>query len=244
MVYSVGLLNLCVFSKVHHGFESHSFFLAIFIMLEFIVHQVYFDNILLFIFSGVLILSALAIITVQNSIYSVLFLVLNFVTAAGLLFLLECEFLSLLFIVVYVGAIAVLFLFVVMMLDVKILESPKDFFKYVPAGSFIGGIFLIEISLVIGGTFTNNPYKYSDIGEHIFNQRSNVYCKLDFFTDIGTLGQILYSYYIVQFLIAGFILLLAVIGAVVLTMNNNSQNVKKQMFFKQISRDYKTVLLT
>jgi NADH-quinone oxidoreductase subunit J len=130
------------------------------------------------------------------------------------------------------------------MLDVKILESPKDFFKYVPAGSFIGGIFLIEISLVIGGTFTNNPYKYSDIGEHIFNQRSNVYCKLDFFTDIGTLGQILYSYYIVQFLIAGFILLLAVIGAVVLTMNNNSQNIKKQMFFKQISRDYKTVLLT
>ena len=213
-------------------------------MLEFILNQLYFDNILLFIFSTILILSALAIITVQNSIYSVLFLVLNFVTAAGLLFLLECEFLSLLFIVVYVGAIAVLFLFVVMMLDVKILESPKDLFKYVPAGSFIGGIFLIEISLVIGGTFNNNPYNHTKIGSQLSNQRSNLYCKLDFFTDIEVLGQILYSYYIVQFLVAGFILLLAVIGAVVLTMNNNSQNTKKQIFFKQISRSYKTVLLT
>jgi len=213
-------------------------------MLEFILNQLYFDNILLFIFSTILILSALAIITVQNSIYSVLFLVLNFVTAAGLLFLLECEFLSLLFIVVYVGAIAVLFLFVVMMLDVKILESPKDLFKYVPAGSFIGGIFLIEISLVIGGTFNNNPYNHTKIGSQLSNQRSNLYCKLDFFTDIEVLGQILYSYYIVQFLVAGFILLLAVIGAVVLTMNNNSQNTKKQIFFKQISRNYKTVLLT
>ena len=212
-------------------------------MTEFILHQIYFDNLLLFIFSSILILSALAIITVQNSIYSVLFLVLNFVTASGLLFLLECEFLSLLFIIVYVGAIAVLFLFVVMMLDVKILETSKDIFKYLPAGGFIGGLFILEISLLIGDSFFNNPYVYDNIGNEFTNNYTNFYYKLDFFTDINVLGQILYTYYIVQFLIAGLLLLLAVIGAVVLTMNNNSQKTKKQMFFKQISRSYKNVLL-
>jgi len=212
-------------------------------MTEFILHQIYFDNLLLFIFSSILILSALAIITVQNSIYSVLFLVLNFVTASGLLFLLECEFLSLLFIIVYVGAIAVLFLFVVMMLDVKILETSKDIFKYLPAGGFIGGLFILEISLLIGDSFFNNPYVYDNIGSEFTNNYTNFYYKLDFFTDINVLGQILYTYYIVQFLIAGLLLLLAVIGAVVLTMNNNSQKTKKQMFFKQISRSYKNVLL-
>ena len=212
-------------------------------MTEFIIHQIYFDNFLLFVFSSILILSAFAIITVQNSIYSVLFLVLNFVTAAGLLFLLECEFLSLLFIIVYVGAIAVLFLFIVMMLDLKILETSKDIFKYLPAGGFIGGLFFFEISFLIGDTFQNNPYIYDDIGTDFTNNYSNFYFKLDFFTDISVLGQILYTYYIVQFLVAGLLLLLAVIGAVVLTMNNGSQTTKKQMFFKQISRSYKNILL-
>ena len=141
---SDGLLNLCVLIIMHHGFESHSFFkYSFYFMLESFFLQINFDNLLFFIFSSILILSAIAIITVKNSIYSVLFLVLNFITAAGLLLLLECEFLSLLFIIIYVGAIAVLFLFVVMMLDVKILETSKDLFKYIPIGSIIGGLFLI-----------------------------------------------------------------------------------------------------
>ena len=212
-------------------------------MLEFITNQLCLDNILLFIFSSILILSAFAVITVQNSIYSVLFLVLNFITAAGLVFLLECEFLSLLFIIVYVGAIAVLFLFVVMMLDIKILETSKDIFKYIPAGSFIGGLFLFEISLILGDSFYNNPYTSSSIGSDFSNFYTNFYYKLDFFTDINVLGQLLYTYYIVQFLVAGILLLLSVIGAVVLTMNNKSQDTKKQMFFKQISRSYKNILL-
>jgi len=212
-------------------------------MTEFIFHQIYFDNILLFIFSSVLILSALAIIVVQNSVYSVLYLVLNFVTASGLLFLLECEFLSLLFIIVYVGAIAVLFLFVIMMLDVKIIETSKDFYKYLPAGSFIGGLFLFEIASLIGNDFSNNPYIYDKIGSYFINTYTNFYYKIDFFTDINVLGQLLYTYYIVQFLIAGLLLLLAVIGAVVLTMNNSFQGTKKQMFFKQISRNSDSILL-
>ena len=215
-----------------------------FSILELTYHQFSIDNFLFFIFSFILILSALAIITVQNPIYSVLFLVLNFVTAAGLLFLLECEFLSLLFIVIYVGAIAVLFLFVIMMLDVKILGGSKDFFKYIPIGSFIGGIFLFEISLIIHQTFENGAYFNTQFGIDSVNFHNNYYLDIDFFTDIMSIGQLMYTYYIVQFLAAGFILLLAVIGAVVLTMNNKSQNTKKQIFFKQISRSFKNVLLT
>ena len=211
-------------------------------MLESFFLQINFDNLLFFIFSSILILSAIAIITVKNSIYSVLFLVLNFVTAAGLLLLLECEFLSLLFIIIYVGAIAVLFLFVVMMLDVKILETSKDLFKYIPIGSIIGGLFLIEMSSIIYNHFKANSYN-SNSGKIFMNDFLNYYDRIDIFSDIEALGQLLYSHYIVQFLVAGFILLLAVIGAVVLTMNNNMQNTKNQMFFKQISRDYKNILL-
>ena len=215
-----------------------------FSILELTYYQFSIDNFLFFIISFILILSALAIITVQNPIYSVLFLVLNFVTAAGLLFLLECEFLSLLFIVIYVGAIAVLFLFVIMMLDVKILGGSKDFFKYIPIGSFIGGIFLFEISLIIHQTFENGAYFNTQFGIDSVNYYNNYYFDIDFFTDIMSIGQLMYTYYIVQFLAAGFILLLAVIGAVVLTMNNKSQTTKKQIFFKQISRSFKNVLLT
>ena len=200
-------------------------------------------NFLFYFFSFILLLSSLMVIVVQNAVHSVLFLVLSFISSASLLFLLECEFVALLFIMIYVGAIAVLFLFVVMMLDVKILETSKDIFKYLPAGGFIGGLFILEISLLIGDSFFNNPYVYDNIGNEFTNNYINFYYKLDFFTDINVLGQILYTYYIVQFLIAGLLLLLAVIGAVVLTMNNNSQKTKKQMFFKQISRSYKNVLL-
>ena len=98
----------------------------------------------------------------QNSIHSVLFLVLSFVSSSSLLFLLECEYISLIFIIIYVGAIAVLFLFVVMMLDVKTVYSTKDFLKYFPFGSFIGIVFLIEILLSVPSIFEEfNLYNIS-----------------------------------------------------------------------------------
>ena len=98
----------------------------------------------------------------QNSIHSVLFLVLSFVSSSSLLFLLECEYISLIFIIIYVGAIAVLFLFVVMMLDVKTVYLAKDSLKYFPFGSFIGIVFLIEILLIVPSTFESiNPYNAS-----------------------------------------------------------------------------------
>ena len=198
-------------------------------------------NILFYLFSNVLLLSSLMVITVQNSIYSVLFLVLSFVSASSLLFLLECEFIALMFIVIYVGAIAVLFLFVVMMLDLKTDNMSKDTLKYFPFGSFIGLVFLIELMLIISENFKSNPYNK----DFLFNFYTNWYDKIDSLTEIEAMGQILYTQYVVQFLIAGNILLLAAIGAVVLTINTDNSKVNKnQIIFKQLSRNYKNVLIT
>lgn len=212
-------------------------------LLDSFLFQICLDNLLFLFFSVVLAGSALAIIVSNNAIHSVLFLVLNFVTASCLLFLLECEFLALLFIIIYVGAIAVLFLFVVMMLDVKEINNSKDLFKYLPVGSIIGVLFFVEVVSSIINTFEPNPYSSTKVGLGSINTYYNWYTKIDILTDINSIGQILYTHYLFQFLIAGFILLLAVIGSVVLTMNNNTQKTKTQVFFKQISRNSRNILL-
>ena len=195
-------------------------------------------NFLFYFFSLILILSSFMVIIVQNAVHSVLFLVLSFISSASLLFLLECEFVALLFIMIYVGAIAVLFLFVVMMLDVKTLNIKKDIVKYFPFGSFIGIIFLTEILLVVSDTFKTNPY----IDSSLFNYYTNWLDKIDSLTELESIGQLLYTHYVLQFLIAGNILLLSVIGAVSLTINTNYIT-KKQIIFKQLSRTYKNVLI-
>ncbi len=185
-----------------------------------------------------MLLSSLMVIAVQNSVYSVLFLVLSFVSAACLLLLFECEFIALMFIIIYVGAIAVLFLFIVMMLDVKIATINKDSLKYFPVGFVIGSIFLIEIFLIITENFSPNPYE--DLSTSNFYV--NWYDKTDFFTDIDSIGQIMFTQYVLQFLIAGNILLLATVSVVVLTINTKAKN-KKQIIFKQVSRNHTNVLL-
>ena len=177
------------------------------------------------------------IIFVQNSIYSVLFLVLSFVASASILFLLKCEFLALMFIVIYVGAIAVLFLFVVMMLDVKTIAIEKDIFKYFPFGLLISGIFLSEILIIVNETFKSNPYSSLE------NSYFNWYEHLDTFTEMQSIGQVVYTQYVLQFLIAGNVLLLATVAAVVLTINTKVQGDRKQVIFKQLSRNYKNVLI-
>ena len=113
---------------------------------------------------------------------------------------------ALLFIIIYVGAIAVLFLFVVMMLDVKVIESSKDLFKYLPIGSIVGLLFFIEITSVIYNSFLASPYLTKAAGIEYSNIYYNWYSKIDVLTDINSLGQILYTHYLLQFLIAGFIL--------------------------------------
>ena len=197
-------------------------------------------NILFYTFSGVLLVSSVMVITAQNAIYSVLFLVFCFLSSACLLFLLKCEFLSLMFILIYVGAIAILFLFVVMMLDLKQASTKKDTLKYFPFGFLIGSVFLTEIVLVIDETFKQNPYKVSEIS----NFYTNWFDKIDVFTEIQAIGQVTYTQFVLQFLIAGNVLLLATLAAVVLTVNTGTVGKEKtQVIFKQLSRNYKNVLV-
>ena len=198
-------------------------------------------NLLFYFFSILLLISSLMIITVQNSIYSVLFLVLSFVSASSLLFLLEIEFIALIFIIIYVGAIAVLFLFVVMMLDIKTINLTKDSLKYFPFGSFIGIVFLIEILLIVPTTFESaNPYDVS----FLWNCYLDWFNKLDYFTEVMSIGHLLYTDYIIQFLLSGNILLLATIGPVTLVLTRSIKITKKQVTFKQLSRTYNSVLHT
>merc|ERR1711862_1030488 len=189
-------------------------------------------------FCSILLLSSFMVVVVENTVYSVLFLVLSFISSSGLLFLLECDFISFLFIVVYVGAIAVLFLFV-MMLDVKTIIIKKNYIKYFPFASVIGFVLFVEIVYIIFDMFTSNPY----IGcseSFQFNKYINWYDKVDSILENEAVGQVLYTDYVFQFLIAGNILLLSVIGAVVLTLNMRSEVSleKKQNSYNQVSRDF------
>jgi len=179
------------------------------------------------------------IIFSQNSIYSVLFLVLSFVASSSILFLLECEYISLMFIIIYVGAIAVLFLFVVMMLDIKIAHVTKDSLKYFPFGSFLGVIFLIEALIAVPSTFESiNPYTTSFLS----NYHPDWFNRLDYFTEIISIGHLLYTDYVIQFLLSGNILLLATIGPVTLVLTRSIETSKKQVVFRQLSRTYNSVL--
>lgn len=194
-------------------------------------------NILFYFFSNILLFSALMVVVVQNPIYSVLFLVCSFMSAASLLFILECEFIALLFIIIYVGAIAVLFLFVVMMLDIKTVNLTKNTIKYFPFGSFISIIFLFEILAIILKNFKSNPYQE----KFLVNFYYNWYEKLDALTEIESIGQVLYTHYVLQFLVAGYILFLAVVGSIVLTITPTSKKSKSQIIYRQISRNQDSV---
>lgn len=177
-----------------------------------------------------MVLSSILVIRSENPVHSVFFLVLVFLTSALILFLLEIEFISLLFILVYVGAIAVLFLFVVMMLDIKISMLDKDYMIYLPLGLFLGFIFFFEIYLSLYQNFFPSA--------NIVN--SNIYMNwissVDTLSNIETLGQLLYTYYFFYFLIAGIILLIPMIGAIVLTLNFSFKS-KVQYEFAQILRN-------
>ena len=164
----------------------------------------------------------------------------RFYLLASLLFLLKCEFLALMFIIIYVGAIAVLFLFVVMMLDIKTISSKKDTLKYFPFGALIGSVFLTEILLVIQETFQANPYGTT----FLHNAHFSWYDRLDSFTELHAIGQVVYTEYVLQFLIAGNVLLLATVAAVVLTLNTSEESDKKQIIFRQLSRSYKNVVIS
>ena len=169
-----------------------------------------------YLFAGVCVASAVLVIVSRNPVHSVLYLILAFVNASGLFILMGAEFLGMMLIVVYVGAVAVLFLFVIMMLDVDFVELREGFLEYLPIGLVIGAIFLVELLLVVGG-WVIHPGSVKQITAAIPTNVSNT----------EALGLVLYTKYIHYFQIAGMVLLVAMIGAIVLTLRHKVK-VKRQ----------------
>ena len=172
-----------------------------------------------YLFALVTCLSGLMVISSRNPVHSVLFLILAFFNAAGLFILLNAEFLAMLLVVVYVGAVAVLFLFVVMMLDINFSELREGFQKYRPLGLVIGGILIAELI----ATF----FEYSDMSTKLPAQQG--------VHNTRALGQVIYTDYIYLFQLAGLILLVAMIGAITLTLRRRS-GVRRQVISEQNSR--------
>ena len=182
---------------------------------------------------AVLLSSASMVIVSRNPLHSVLFLVLSFLSSSMLLFLFQNEFLALFFLIIYLGAIAILFLFVVMMLDIKYrdLQTSK---LYLPLGALIGSTILIEIF----GAFSKVFSKNTNFNGHNHNSYVNWYETLDTLPDLYVFGQIFYTHYVLQILIAGLILYIAVIGVAFLTVKSAFEKSAKreQSIFRQLSR--------
>lgn len=177
-----------------------------------------------YVFSIIAVASALMVIASRNPVHSVLFLILCFVNAAGLFMLAGAEFLALILIVVYVGAVAVLFLFVVMMLDVDFASMRQGMLQYAPVGVVIGIILLLEL-LLVAGSFVIAPEVASVAVVPIEAGVSNT----------QALGRVIYTRYVYLFQGAGAVLLVAMIGAIVLTLRHKA-GVKRQDAFKQTAR--------
>jgi NADH-quinone oxidoreductase subunit J len=179
-----------------------------------------------YLFAGVAVASAFMVIAGRNPVHSVLWLILTFVNAAGLFLLIGAEFLAMILIVVYVGAVAVLFLFVVMMLDVDFAELREGFLQYLPVGALVGLIFLVELLLVVG-TWVSGPGIAAAIKSPIPTVAQ--------MTNTEAIGRVLYTTYVHYFQLAGVVLLVAMIGAIVLTLQHRP-NVKRQNVSAQNAR--------
>ena len=187
-----------------------------------IAHSIFF-----YFFSIVAIISAIMVTASKNTVHSVFFLILDFISISCLFIMIGAEFLGMIILIVYVGAVAVLFLFVVMMLNVA--EQKQSWFigkrsTHLPTGLIVSVLIFLEILVVIGG------WKYKD------NLMSSSTLELSSITNTHQLGMVMYTDYILYFQLAGVILLLSMIGAILLTFRQR-KGVKKQSYFNQISRN-------
>ena len=179
-----------------------------------------------YLFAGVCVAAGFMVIAARNPVHSALFLILAFVNAAGLFVLMGAEFLAMILVVVYVGAVAVLFLFVVMMLDVDFAELREGFLHYLPVGVLVGVVFLVELLLVVAAWA---------IGPGVQRAITAPIPPLDVHSNTEALGLVLYNRYVYFFEVAGLVLLVAMIGAIVLTLRHKP-NVKRQNIAEQVGR--------
>jgi len=189
-----------------------------------IVHSIFF-----YFFSIIAIFSAVMVVAARNTVHSVFFLILDFISISCLFIMIGAEFLGMIMLIVYVGAVAVLFLFVVMMLNLAEKKEEKKESKilksHIPIGLLVSAIIFLEILFVIGGW----KYKPEVIDTLSINVNSN-------FTNTHAIGSVIYTEYIHLFQLSGMILLVAMVGAIALTFRTR-EGVKKQSYFKQISRE-------
>jgi len=177
------------------------------------------------------VVGGLLVVTARNPVHSVLWLILTFFSSAGLFVLLGAEFLAMLLVVVYVGAVAVLFLFVVMMLDVDFVRLREGFARYLPIAIIVAGVLLAEMVMITIVVVNGGAAAGSTGPETATAARSNV----------EAIGRVLYTDYVYFFEAAGVVLLIAMIGAIVLTLRHKP-NVKRQDIARQVGRDAKTAM--
>ncbi len=180
-----------------------------------------------YLFAGVTVGSAVMVIAARNPVHSVLFLILAFFNSAGLFVLLGAEFLAMILVVVYVGAVAVLFLFVVMMLDVNIAALHEGFHQYLPTGGLIGLVLLVELAMVVGG-WSLEPGQAAPSASPMPALSKD-------FGNTEAIGSVLYTDYVYLFQGAGLILLVAMIGAIVLTLRERPR-ARRQSIARQVAR--------
>lgn len=190
-------------------------------------------NQLFALFSSLALVSACLVIQVTNPVHSVLFLILVFFNSAGILLLLGLEFFAMSILIVYIGAIAVLFLFVVMMLNIKLESFVENKYRYLPIGALLGGIFLFEMFCIIDPALGGQP-EFAPKVVNWFDVISTA-------TNVETIGLCIYTFYSGYFLMAGLILLIAMVGAIALT-HHQQTSLKTQKIHLQNARQYnKTV---
>jgi NADH:ubiquinone oxidoreductase subunit 6 (subunit J) len=193
---------------------------------------------LLLFFKTLICVSAFMVLASKNPVHSVLFLILVFCNGAGLLILLGMEFLAMIFLVVYVGAIAVLFLFIVMMLNLKIVEFRQSFLNHYPVSFFIMIFFLVEVYLFLSNySFVNFSLSYFS---HSYTTWVDL---LQAKNNMFVIGSLLYTYYYLAFILSSIVLLVAMIGSIVLTFSKREDYGKSQQIFEQVLRDNKIKLL-
>jgi len=192
------------------------------------------NNLIFYIFSSLLVIFSFLVILINHPIFSLLFLIASFLSASFLLFLLECEFLALIFITVYVGAIAVLFLFSIMMLDFKKNSLQKNLLKFLPSGIFFGFILIVpiikEIYIFFPKLPTNNFYIGNNLDWFDFSNSTS---------EIEAIGKVLYTHCALHLLLIGIILLVVLFGVVHLTSTIKYSNKNSQILFKQLSKTIK-----
>lgn len=194
-----------------------------------------------FLFLFLLLFCAICVVFSKNPIHSILFLVLTFFSASGLLLLQNLEFLGMIFLIVYVGAIAVLFLFVVMMLNIRVIELKENFVKYFPILGIISLAFFFQIFFFFFDLIKFEIFclDFSNLDKNLitFSWVESYF----YLPNVKVISHLLYVNFISIFWLGGLLLLVSMLGAISLTLNNTS-NVKRQFIYKQISRDFlKTV---